>query len=201
MSSGVETSSRGARPGRRPVCALPRAAAAAGALAFASQGVHPSGSGHLVPHGHGRQHGGEPDLWPDTLLRALVLGRVLAREWGPASHVGLLVPPTVPAAVANLAVSLWGKVPVNLNYSASQSLVDASIDQCGITHVLTSAKVLDRFKITPKGQLILLEDIPQAGAAGRQALGRGRRQAGADRAPGRVRSRAPTTTAWTRRRP
>ncbi|HKI18407.1 MAG TPA: AMP-binding protein, partial [Isosphaeraceae bacterium] len=58
-------------------------------------------------------------------------------------------------------VSLWGKVPVNLNYSASQSLVDASIDQCGITHVLTSAKVLDRFKITPKGKLVFLEDIPR----------------------------------------
>jgi acyl-[acyl-carrier-protein]-phospholipid O-acyltransferase / long-chain-fatty-acid--[acyl-carrier-protein] ligase len=95
-----------------------------------------------------------------TLLRALVLGRVLEREWGPAPHVGLMVPPTVPAAVANLAVTLRGKIPVNLNYSASQALVDSSIDQCEITHVLTSAKVLDRSKITPKGKLILLEDIP-----------------------------------------
>jgi acyl-[acyl-carrier-protein]-phospholipid O-acyltransferase/long-chain-fatty-acid--[acyl-carrier-protein] ligase len=97
----------------------------------------------------------------NTLVRALALGRVLARAWGDASHVGLLVPPTVPAAVANLAVSLWGKVPVNLNYTASQELVDASIDQCGITHVITSSKVLERFKITPKGQLILLEEIPK----------------------------------------
>jgi acyl-[acyl-carrier-protein]-phospholipid O-acyltransferase/long-chain-fatty-acid--[acyl-carrier-protein] ligase len=96
-----------------------------------------------------------------TLIRALVLGRILARTWGPAEFVGLLVPPTVPAAVANLAVSLWGKVPVNLNYSASQSLVDASVDQCGITHVVTSAKVLDKFKITPNAKLILLEDIPK----------------------------------------
>ena len=87
--------------------------------------------------------------------------RVLARNWGPAEHVGLLVPPTVPAAVANLAVSLWGKVPVNLNYSASQGLVDASVDQCGITHVITSSKVLDKFKITPNAKLILLEDIPK----------------------------------------
>ena len=46
-----------------------------------------------------------------TLLRALVLGRVLAREWGPAEHVGLFVPPTVPAAVANLAVSPLGQDP------------------------------------------------------------------------------------------
>ena len=96
-----------------------------------------------------------------TLLRALVLGRVLERLWGPAEHFGLMVPPTVPGAVSNLAVSLRGKVPVNLNYSASQTLVDSSIEQCKITHVLTSSKVLDRFKIIPKGQLILLEDIPK----------------------------------------
>jgi len=96
-----------------------------------------------------------------TLMRALALGRVLARVWGPAPRVGIMVPPTVPGAVANLAVSFWGKVPINLNYTASQSMVDASIDQAGITHVLTSAKVLDRFKITPKGTLVLLEDIPK----------------------------------------
>ncbi len=97
----------------------------------------------------------------NCLLRALVLARVLEREWGPAVHVGLMVPPTVPAAVANLAVSLRGKIPVNLNYTASQSLIDSSIEQCEITHVLTSSKVLDRFKIIPKGKLILLEDIPK----------------------------------------
>jgi acyl-[acyl-carrier-protein]-phospholipid O-acyltransferase / long-chain-fatty-acid--[acyl-carrier-protein] ligase len=96
-----------------------------------------------------------------TLLRALVLGRVLERLWGPAAHFGLMVPPTVPAAVSNLAVSLRGKIPVNLNYSASQTVVDSSIEQCQITHVLTSSRVLDRFKIIPKGQLVLLEDIPK----------------------------------------
>jgi acyl-[acyl-carrier-protein]-phospholipid O-acyltransferase/long-chain-fatty-acid--[acyl-carrier-protein] ligase len=95
-----------------------------------------------------------------TLLRALVLGRVLARTIGPAPNVGLLIPPTVPSAVANLALALLGKVPINLNYTASQALVDSSIDQSGITHVLTSAKVLDRFKIRPKGTLVMLEDLP-----------------------------------------
>jgi acyl-[acyl-carrier-protein]-phospholipid O-acyltransferase/long-chain-fatty-acid--[acyl-carrier-protein] ligase len=99
--------------------------------------------------------------YADSFLKALVLGRVLSRSCGTATHVGLMVPPTVPAAVANLAVSLWGKIPVNLNYSANQAVVDSSIDQCAITHVLTSGKVLDRFKIVPKGTLILLEDIPK----------------------------------------
>jgi acyl-[acyl-carrier-protein]-phospholipid O-acyltransferase / long-chain-fatty-acid--[acyl-carrier-protein] ligase len=95
-----------------------------------------------------------------TFLRALAMGRVLARMWGDAAHVGLLVPPVVPAAIANLAVALRGKIPVNLNYTASQEVVDSSIEQCGITHVVTSSKVLDKFKIVPKAELILLEDIP-----------------------------------------
>ena len=137
----------------------------------------------------------------DTFLRALVLGRVLSRTWGPARHVGLMVPPTVPAAVANLAVTLWGKIPVNLNYTASQDVVDSSIEQCGITHVLTSAKVLDRFKIVPKGTLIMLEDIPEQVPARRQALGRRRRQARADRGSWARSSRAFAATGSTRRRP
>jgi acyl-[acyl-carrier-protein]-phospholipid O-acyltransferase / long-chain-fatty-acid--[acyl-carrier-protein] ligase len=96
-----------------------------------------------------------------TLLRSLALGRVLARVAGTEPYVGLLIPPTVPAAVANLALALWGKIPVNLNYTANQGLVDSSIDQCGITHVITSKKVLDKFKIRPKGTLIFLEDMPK----------------------------------------
>jgi acyl-[acyl-carrier-protein]-phospholipid O-acyltransferase/long-chain-fatty-acid--[acyl-carrier-protein] ligase len=93
----------------------------------------------------------------DTLVRAVVLSRVLKRLVGPCKYVGLLLPPTVPSAVANLALALLGKVPVNLNYTASQSLVDSSIEQCGVTHVITSQKVLDKFGITPKGTLIFLE--------------------------------------------
>jgi acyl-[acyl-carrier-protein]-phospholipid O-acyltransferase/long-chain-fatty-acid--[acyl-carrier-protein] ligase len=96
----------------------------------------------------------------ETLTRASVLARVLGRKLGTEKYVGLLIPPSVPTAVANLAILLLGKVPVNLNYTASQALVDSSIDQCGIKHVLTSQKVLDKFGIRPKGELIFLEDIP-----------------------------------------
>ena len=98
--------------------------------------------------------------YAQALVRALALGRVLERTLGPAPHVGILIPPNAPCAVANLALALWGKVPINLNYTASQALVDSSIEQSGITHVLTSAKVLDRFKIRPKGTLVMLEDLP-----------------------------------------
>src|SRR4051812_46344344 len=52
----------------------------------------------------------------ETLLRSVALGRVLARELGPAEYVGLMLPPMVPSAVANIALTLIGKVPINLNY-------------------------------------------------------------------------------------
>src|ERR1700761_3881627 len=42
----------------------------------------------------------------DTFLRAAVLGRVLARTVGMSPYVGLLLPPTVPSAVANVALAL-----------------------------------------------------------------------------------------------
>jgi len=98
--------------------------------------------------------------YAETLLRAVVLSRVLKRLLGPEPYVGLLLPPTVPGAVANIALMLLGKIPVNLNYTASQALVDSSIAQCGASTVITSRKVLDKFGIEPKAKLLLLEDVP-----------------------------------------
>ncbi len=95
-----------------------------------------------------------------ALTRALVLARLFKRILGPGERIGLMVPPTAPAAIANLAVAFLGKTPVNLNYSASQTLVDASIHQAEITTTVTSARVLERFGITPRGKVILLEDLP-----------------------------------------
>jgi acyl-[acyl-carrier-protein]-phospholipid O-acyltransferase/long-chain-fatty-acid--[acyl-carrier-protein] ligase len=97
----------------------------------------------------------------EAFLRALVLGRVLARTLGPEPYVGLLLPPTVPSAVANIALTLWGRIPVNLNYTASQALIDSSIAQCGIRHVITAKKALEKFKLDPHGEHIYLEDIPK----------------------------------------
>ena len=95
----------------------------------------------------------------ETLLRALVLGRFLSRSVGADLYVGVMLPPTVAGSVANIALALQGKIPVNLNYTASQSMIDSSVDQCGIRHVITSSRVLDKFPIRPRGKLIMLEDV------------------------------------------
>lgn len=94
-----------------------------------------------------------------TLLGACALSRVLSRKMDRERYVGILIPPTVPGALVNISVALLGRVPVNLNYTASQELVDASLKQCGITHVVTSRRVLERFGIRPTATLLDIEDL------------------------------------------
>jgi acyl-[acyl-carrier-protein]-phospholipid O-acyltransferase/long-chain-fatty-acid--[acyl-carrier-protein] ligase len=94
-----------------------------------------------------------------TLVRSAVLGRFLARTVGDDAYVGVLLPPMVPAAVVNLALVLQAKIPVNLNYTAGQGMIDSAIGQCGIRHVITSPKVLDKFQVKPHASLLFLEDL------------------------------------------
>ena len=97
----------------------------------------------------------------DVLLRAAVLSRLLERQIGDCRNVGLFLPPTVPAAIANVAVALMGRTAVNLNYSASKEVIDSCIDRSGSTHVVTSRRAIDKFKLSPKGEHVYLEDMPR----------------------------------------
>ena len=97
----------------------------------------------------------------NMLVRSLALGRVLARRVGLEPYLGLFLPPTVPGAIANVAASLWGKIPVNLNYTAGKGSIDSAIAQCGIRHVVTSRKVLDKVGFELAAEPIFLEDIPK----------------------------------------
>ena len=97
--------------------------------------------------------------YSDTLIRSIACARLLKRLLGPEPYVGLLLPPLVPSAVANIALTMLGKIPVNLNYTAGPDAIQAAIDECGIQHILTSRKVLARFHLEPKGKLLFLEDL------------------------------------------
>jgi acyl-[acyl-carrier-protein]-phospholipid O-acyltransferase/long-chain-fatty-acid--[acyl-carrier-protein] ligase len=72
--------------------------------------------------------------------------------------------------VSNLALTLLGRVPVNLNYTASKAGLDSSIEQCDMTHVVTSRRSLEKLKVEPKAKLILLEDVPARLRAGDKLL-------------------------------
>ena len=96
------------------------------------------------------------------LLRSVFLARLLKREWQGEKMVGLLLPPSVAGAAANIAVMLSGKVPVNLNYTVSQSVLDSCVAQCEIRTIITSRAFLEKVKLTvPQIAAVYLEDLSQ----------------------------------------
>jgi acyl-[acyl-carrier-protein]-phospholipid O-acyltransferase / long-chain-fatty-acid--[acyl-carrier-protein] ligase len=97
------------------------------------------------------------------LTGALVLRRLLRRNLlGPDERtVGLLLPSSGAAVVANAALAIDRRVAVNLNYTASAEVVDDCIAQCGIRHVLSSRRVMERLKLDLHAELVYLEDLRQ----------------------------------------
>jgi acyl-[acyl-carrier-protein]-phospholipid O-acyltransferase/long-chain-fatty-acid--[acyl-carrier-protein] ligase len=81
---------------------------------------------------------------------------------GVGERIGIMVPPTVGAAVANIALSLLGRVPVNLNYTAGDAVINHCIQKAGITRVITTRRLLDKAGITPTPAMIYLEDLMTA---------------------------------------
>lgn len=74
----------------------------------------------------------------EVLAGARMLSRRLKPLLGDEQMVGLWLPPSAGGAIANIALALMGKVPVNLNYTSSAPVVQSAVRQCGIKHVLTS---------------------------------------------------------------
>ena len=94
-----------------------------------------------------------------VLTGTLFLARRLRTHWEGQQMVGILLPPSVGGALANFAASLCGKVPVNLNYTASRESLVSCAEQCKLKTVVTSQALLDRLKIEMPVKMILLEDI------------------------------------------
>ena len=99
------------------------------------------------------------------LASALAAARVLKGRLGAERMVGILLPPSVAAVITNLAVMLAGRVPVNLNYTASSDALASAVRQCGITVTISSAAFIEKMQLKPAGGALYLEDLkPQLGA-------------------------------------
>jgi len=97
------------------------------------------------------------------LMRTLILRRLLLREvFQPDErYVGVLIPPTVGGVVTNAAITLAGKVTVNLNYTVTNEILNTCIRKAGIRHVLTTRKVLEKFDFQLEGdaEFVFLDDL------------------------------------------
>lgn len=97
-----------------------------------------------------------------ALVGSIVFGRKLRRILDDEPMVGVLVPPAVGSMLSNVALTMMGRVPVNLNYTSSPETLAGCARRCSITHVLTSKRFLERMPIQVPGQTILLEEIRES---------------------------------------
>jgi acyl-[acyl-carrier-protein]-phospholipid O-acyltransferase/long-chain-fatty-acid--[acyl-carrier-protein] ligase len=96
-----------------------------------------------------------------VLARTLFLARRLRKTWHGQEMVGVLLPPSIPGALVNFAAMLMGKVPVNLNYTASNETLESCAKQCNLKTVITARAFLERVHVTPPAETIFLEDLAQ----------------------------------------
>lgn len=78
-----------------------------------------------------------------------------------SNTVGILLPPSVAATIANVSIVLLGKIPVNLNYTNGQQQFDSTIATAGIKQVISSARVLEKLHFKCSPQLLLIEDVKE----------------------------------------
>lgn len=95
-----------------------------------------------------------------TLTGALALAAVLEKRWPAQDKIGILLPPSVGGVLANLAATLLGRTPVNLNYTASIESFSSSLRQCGIQIIITSRVFLEKMNtLPPSDSYIYIEDV------------------------------------------
>lgn len=92
-------------------------------------------------------------------VASLILARKLNKLLDNQPMVGLLVPPTIGGALANIALQIMGRVPVNLNYTASEKALKSAAAQCEMTKCITARAFLERVSIQVPADAIYLEDI------------------------------------------
>ena len=102
------------------------------------------------------------------LAGSIAVSDQIAKMTAGQDKVAILLPPSVAAAVANVAVMLAGKVPVNLSYTANEQTRASAIEQCGIKCVISSRKFIEKAKLNEElSGLVYFEDI--TGRIGRAA--------------------------------
>ena len=95
-----------------------------------------------------------------ALTKTIYVVRRLRPVIGDRQMIGLLLPPSVGGALTNYALAMLGRIPVNLNYTASSEVIAACAKQCDIEIVLTSKAFVERFpKLEIPGRTLFLEDV------------------------------------------
>ena len=95
-----------------------------------------------------------------ALVSTLALRRALRRHFDTdENNVAVLLPPTVPAVISNMALTFDQRVVTNLNYTCSSEILNECLVQANIKTVITSRKFLEKVELKLNAKLILLEEL------------------------------------------
>jgi acyl-[acyl-carrier-protein]-phospholipid O-acyltransferase/long-chain-fatty-acid--[acyl-carrier-protein] ligase len=116
-----------------------------------------------------RQHWDQPALadssgrsvtYGELLTEALLLKGLLCKALPEEQpHVGIYLPASLSAAIANYAVILAGRTAVNLNFTAGEQNVRAAAAHCDLKTILTSQVFLDKTALPLWKEMMTLESI------------------------------------------
>jgi acyl-[acyl-carrier-protein]-phospholipid O-acyltransferase/long-chain-fatty-acid--[acyl-carrier-protein] ligase len=102
-----------------------------------------------------------PLSYARALAGVLCLRKLLRPVLRDDRMVGIWLPPSAGSALANLTLAVLGKTSVNLNYTSSPEVLQSSLRQAGVRHVLTSQRFTARMPLEagPGVEVLNLEDL------------------------------------------
>ena len=106
---------------------------------------------------------GEEIVGSKLLIATLCIKKTLERHWlkPDEKNIGILLPPSNGGLMANTAITVSGRVAVNLNYTLSDKDIRYCIEQAGISHIVTSRRFLEKKPIDLNAEVIFMEDVKE----------------------------------------
>lgn len=131
-------------------------------LAYALlQGLKKHGHLSIIDGKEGAKGPAPETSYAKVLAAAIALSKLLKKETQ-KQRVAIVLPPSPAGLIANVAVLLAGKVPVNLNFTAARGSVESAIKQADVDRFLTAdsfVRKVQGFPWPPNKNLILLDRI------------------------------------------
>ena len=94
-----------------------------------------------------------------TLVSALLIASRLKKVCLGEKMIGIFLPSSCGAVLANLGTLFAHKVPVNLNFTSGESSLRSAVEQCEMNSVITSRAFAEKFKPPIGPRVLFLEDL------------------------------------------
>ena len=94
-----------------------------------------------------------------ALVGSMLFADLIKARTEGQKNVGLLLPASVGGALANIALLMAGRVPVNLNFTIGADAMQGAVAQAKISTIITSKRFLSKAGIAEMPGMVFLEDL------------------------------------------